>query len=56
MQQYKLYSKNNDGLIDSVLSISENGVMWIPFDDQNSDYRSYLFWLEQGNAPIPLDQ
>ena len=28
----------------------------IPFDPQNSDYITYLKWIEEGNVPTPADE
>lgn len=29
--------------------------LYIPRDEQNSDYRVYMEWLAEGNLPIPKD-
>lgn len=29
---------------------------FIPFDLDNTDYRAYLKWLEEGNTPEPADE
>lgn len=31
--------------------VVKEGVVWIPSDENNSDYRDYLSWLAQGNTP-----
>ena len=28
---------------------------FIPFDPANTDYQTYLKWLEAGNTPLPAD-
>jgi hypothetical protein len=28
----------------------------IPFDPDNTDYQTYLKWLEEGNQPLPADE
>lgn len=29
---------------------------FIPFDEQNRDYREYLKWVAEGNEPLPADE
>lgn len=29
--------------------------LWIPVDPENKEYQEYLFWLEEGNEPLPPD-
>jgi hypothetical protein len=43
----------NKNPIQSVMNL-ETG--WsIPFDPENSDYQTYLKWLEEGNTPLPAE-
>ena len=28
---------------------------WIPFDEENKDYKDYLAWVAEGNTPDPAD-
>jgi hypothetical protein len=31
--------------------LSDGSVLWIPTDPANTDYQSYLEWLNEGNEP-----
>ena len=44
---YKLLQNN------WVLNLETNSM--IPPDFDNSDYKKYLAWIEEGNTPIPAD-
>ena len=30
--------------------------MFIPFNNENTDYINYLKWLDEGNTPLPADE
>ena len=41
----------------NVVQKEENGVLYsIPFDPANTDYQTYLRWLEEGNTPLPAEE
>ena len=49
---YKLV-KNHYGEINTV---AKDGILFIPFDESNTDYQTYLKWLSEGNEPLPADE
>ena len=38
----------------SIIRLSDNA--FIPMDEANTDYQTYLKWLEEGNEPLPADE
>lgn len=53
-----MYKLNKDifGDICSVSKIEENLHLSIPFNPDNTDYQTYLRWLEEGNTPLPAEE
>jgi hypothetical protein len=49
---YKLIKFN--GVDVAVMRLSDTAN--IPFDPANTDYQTYLKWLEEGGVPIPADE
>jgi hypothetical protein len=37
-----------------IIRLSDN--VYIPMNEQNSDYQAYLKWVAEGNTPIPADE
>jgi hypothetical protein len=51
---YKLITTING---QSVSKTNEDGsVTSIPVNPDNTDYQSYLLWIELGNTPLPPDE
>jgi hypothetical protein len=46
--------KNINGLVDGILRLEDSAS--IPFDPANTDYISYLKWVDEGNTPLPADE
>jgi hypothetical protein len=44
-----MYQETEDGL--AVIRLADNTT--IPADEENSDWRDYLAWREEGNSPVP---
>ena len=51
---YKLIKSAFTGKINSVQRLSDNA--FIPFNEANTDYQSYIKWVEEGNTPLPADE
>lgn len=39
---------------DTILRLADNA--WIPQDEANTDYATYLAWLAEGNTPNPAPE
>lgn len=55
---YKLYNNYITKELVSIIKLNENnnGVLSIPLDKDNTDYQTYLKWLDEGNTPLPADE
>ena len=51
---YKLLSNSYGVESLTVLRLSDNAT--IPICDDNTDYQTYLKWVEEGNTPLPADE
>lgn len=45
-----------NGIVNVVNFIGDGYILSIPFDQDNTDYKVYLKWLEEGNTPLPADE
>ena len=50
---YKLIKDPLTNEVRSVKRTTDN--VFIPFDDNNTDYQDYLAWVAEGNTPDPAD-
>ena len=53
MIKYKLV-KSSFGIVDSITIVGQS--ISIPLDPDNTDYQTYLRWLEEGNTPLPAEE
>ena len=51
---YKLHYSLTAQSVIYVERLSDNA--FIPFDPDNTDYQTYLRWLEEGNTPLPAEE
>ena len=50
------YKLIKDPLTNEVRSVKRTTVnVFIPLDDNNTDYQAYLAWVAEGNTPDPAD-
>ena len=50
------YKLIKDPLTNEVRSVKRTTYnVFIPFDDNNTDYQDYLAWVAEGNTPDPAD-
>ena len=50
---YKLIKDSLTNEVRSVKRTTDN--VFIPFDNDNTDYQTYLAWVAEGNTPDPAD-
>ena len=53
-KEYKLNSLDSLGNQSSVIRVDT--MTYIPYDNDNTDYQTYLAWVSDGNTPDPADQ
>jgi hypothetical protein len=54
MENYKIIHNGMTNVDTGVLRLSDKAS--IPFDPDNTDYQTYLRWLEEGNTPLPAEE
>ena len=47
---------NVDGKLACIKKIEGNLNLFIPTNEDNTDYQQYLKWVEAGNTPLPADE
>ena len=52
-KKYKLNSLDSLGNQSSVIRVDT--MTYIPYDNDNTDYQTYLAWVSDGNTPDPAD-
>jgi len=50
----QIIGPGNTVVSDMILRVADNA--YIPFDEANSDYQTFLAWIAEGNAPLPPDE
>jgi hypothetical protein len=54
MYQYYIDPITKENYLKGIKRTTDNA--FIPFDPANTDYQTYLKWLEEGNEPLPADE
>ena len=54
---YKLNKDNwNNKIVFITKTNEDNSSIFIPLDQNNTDYQVYLAWVTEGNVPTPADE
>ena len=51
---YKQCKDFNGNIANCIIRVIDGAV--IPFAPDNTDYQTYLKWLDEGNTPLPADE
>ena len=52
---YKLVKNSITGVVDQVKTKNGDSVLIIPFNEENTDYQTYLAWMAEGNTAEAAD-
>jgi hypothetical protein len=53
-----MYQLQKDSMLNKICAVNkttDNGMLSIPFDPDNTDYQAYLKWVAEGNTPLPAE-
>jgi hypothetical protein len=51
---YKLHNNPDTNQLENIIRVSDKS--YIPLDENNRDYQTYLKWVAEGNTPQPADE
>ena len=56
IKSVKLANDMNGNLCNVCVTTNDGKVLFVPLDEDNTDYQEYLEWVAEGNTPEPADE